>query len=279
MTILAREASASTQELSELGLSVQPISLQGRYYCRSAHEDGVHSLKKLCREDTRFQLPNAVEFILPLRSNIDGNLISDGALHEIALESILLEQCHWFQTVQWAAVHTGVEPDAIIPVDRFKVPEIKREPEGLFWGNFLRNPYLYDHRFFGISGREAKYMDPQQRLVLQVAYEALESAGYFGVKSSPEYFPSDIGCYLGVGSVDYSDNIASHDATAFSALGMLQAFICGRISQYFGWSRPSITYDTACLSGAVAIHAAVNVCIHMCPFPPLPSSKGFSPPL
>ncbi|RYP44065.1 hypothetical protein DL768_009434 [Monosporascus sp. mg162] len=307
VTIGGRDVSILKQKLSASGLSVQSLNLEGRYHCRAAYEDGVRQLKVLFRQDPRFQLPSAADLILPLRSNINGELISEGTLHDIALESILLEQCQWYETVYQAATHSHIQTDDIVrvgaetavprsmtnaswqpnsitngclhaedsaldaasavavigmacrypdadsleelwellstgksavqplPADRFKMSEATREPKGAFWGNFLRHPDHYDHRFFGISGREAKYMDPQQRLVLQVAYEVLESAGYFGVKSSPENFPADIGCYLGVGSVDYGDNIASHDATAFSALGTLP-----------------------CSSGAVAIHAAVN---------------------
>jgi acyl transferase domain-containing protein len=59
---------------------------------------------------------------------------------------------------------------------------------------------------------------------------------------------TDIGCYLGVGAVDYEDNVASEDANAFSATGTLRAFISGRISHYFGWSGPSITFDTGRLT-------------------------------
>lgn len=120
------------------------------------------------------------------------------------------------------------------------------------WGNFLESVEDFDHRFFRISPREAASMDPQQRVALQVAYEAIESSGYI------DEFPmrKPIGCYLGVGSVDYHDNVASHPPTAFSALGTLRAFISGRISHFFGWTGPSITYDTACSSSAVAIHSA-----------------------
>jgi hypothetical protein len=348
--MLARQATTFEQLLSKTGLSFQYIGLQGRYHCLAAHKDGLQSLKALLGNDERFQLPSAADLKLPLRSNVDGGLVSTGLLHEVALEIILLKQCNWYQTVQSATASTGIElnhilavgseatvprslteaaspsskqnnisngfhheatngfenstavnsdgspvvrdgspiaiigmscryPDADtledfwelisagksavskIPEDRFSESEITRMPKGPFWGNFLRHPDEFDHRLFGISGREAKYMDPQQRLVLQVAYETLESAGYFGINSSPDHFPSDIGCYLGVGSVDYADNIACHDASAFSALGTLRAFISGRISHQFGWSGPSITYDTACSSGAVAIHAAVNVSI------------------
>jgi acyl transferase domain-containing protein len=159
----------------------------------------------------------------------------------------------------WKLLHSGRSAVQALPEGRFRISQLQREPKGPFWGNFLRHPDQFDHRFFGISGREAKSMDPQQRLALEVAYEALESAGYFGLCGSGREPISDVGVYLGVGSVDYGDNVASQDANAFSALGTLRAFITGRISHYFGWSGPSITYDTACSSGLVAIHAAVNV--------------------
>lgn len=329
VTILGRDATPIQQQLSALGLSVQSLPLQGRYHCRQAHEDGARSLQALFQRDKRFQLPTAAALVLPLRSNADGGIIAEGALHEIALESILLQQCRWYETVRYASARSSMPAEDIfqvgaeatvprslsnatsssasaslpdvqatlddasavaivgmacrypgadsleefwdllqdgrtavgpVPAGRFQLSEVTREPKGgTFWGNFLRHPDRFDHRFFGISGREAKYMDPQQRLVLQVAYEALESAGYFGVGASPDRFPDDIGCYLGVGAVDYGDNVASHDATAFSALGTLRAFISGRVSHHFGWSGPSITYDTACSSGAVAIHSAVMV--------------------
>lgn len=160
----------------------------------------------------------------------------------------------------WELLSSGTSVARPLPEDRFKASELSREPKEPFWGNFLDHPDLFDHRFFNISGREARSMDPQQRLLLQVAYEALESSGYFGIHSSPDgSAASDVGCYVGVGSVDYGDNVGSHDATAFSALGTLRAFISGRVSHYFGWNGPSITYDTACSSAAVAIHSAVTV--------------------
>jgi hypothetical protein len=332
--------SSLEQQFSKSGLSSQILNLAGRYHCQSANDSVVRPLNELFKKDARFQLPAASDLVLPLRSNIDGELISEGYLHEIALESILQERCQWYETIHnalkssnisledvvrvgaetavprsltktshtvngitngishfddvldeasavaiigmscrypeadsleefWQLLSEGKSAVSQVPERRFKVSEITREPKGVFWGNFLRNPDHFDHRFFDISGREAKYMDPQQRLALQVAYEVLESAGYFGVGATPERFPADVGCYLGVGAVDYSDNIASNDATAFSALGTLRAFISGRVSHHFGWDGPSITFDTACSSGAVAIHSAVSVsntsysCIHL----------------
>ena len=158
----------------------------------------------------------------------------------------------------WQLISSGKTAFAKFPVERFNPTDIDREPKvANFWGNFLRHPDEFDHRFFGISGREANTMDPQQRLALQVAYEALESSGCCSLPSEKQ--ATDVGCYLGVGSVDYEDNVASENANAFSATGTLRAFISGRISHYFGWTGPSITFDTACSSSAVAIHTACKV--------------------
>ena len=59
--------------------------------------------------------------------------------------------------------------------------------------------------------------------------------------------------------MDYGDNVASENANSFSATGTLRAFISGRISHFFGWTGPSITFDTTCSSSAVAIHSACKV--------------------
>ncbi|KAL4868707.1 hypothetical protein BDV12DRAFT_197052 [Aspergillus spectabilis] len=331
------------QQFSNAGLSSQVIPLQGRFHRQEVHASAAQHVEQLCQQDERFQLPNTNDLVFPLRSSIDADLITAGALHNETLRSILLYQCQWYQTVQAAVATSGCGLDCIIsvgtematprsilrlqraqmnglpnglenhtitntrssvtspsthdseitpaiavvgmasrypdsdtledfwdllqsgrsavqpfPESRFKISQLQREPKGPFWGNFLRHPDQFDHRFFGISGREAKSMDPQQRLALEVAYEALESAGYFGLHGSGNEPISDVGVYLGVGSVDYGDNVVSHDANAFSALGTLRAFISGRLSHYFGWSGPSITFDTACSSGLVAIHSAVN---------------------
>ncbi|KAF4898800.1 Methylphloroacetophenone synthase [Colletotrichum fructicola] len=96
-------------------------------------------------------------------------------------------------------------------------------------------------------------MDPQQRHLLEVAYQALESANYFNGPKPPS---KDVGCYIGVCANDYADNVASHPPNAFSTLGTLRAFLAGRISNFFGWTGESSTIDTACSSSAVAINKA-----------------------
>ena len=157
----------------------------------------------------------------------------------------------------WELLSSGASMAKEMPEQRFSTQGLRRSQDGKlkFWGNFVRDIDAFDHRFFKKSSREAATMDPQQRILLEVAYEAIESSGYFA-NSSAASIPEDIGCYLGVCANDYNDNVASHPPNAFSSLGTLRAFLSGKISHFFGWTGPSVTYDTACSSSAVAIHAA-----------------------
>lgn len=73
-------------------------------------------------------------------------------------------------------------------------------------GNFLRNPFDFDHEFFNISPRESKSMDPQQKLLLQGAVRALDDAGYVPNASST-FQAESMGCYIGVATNDYVRNL------------------------------------------------------------------------
>jgi acyl transferase domain-containing protein/SAM-dependent methyltransferase len=153
----------------------------------------------------------------------------------------------------WRILTEGKSMLEQMPKERFTIDDLPRANGNLhFWGNFVRDVDAFDHKFFKKSAREAASMDPQQRILLQTAYVALESSGYFSDPSRPR----DIGCYLGSCSTDYDSNVASHPPTAYSTTGTLRAFLSGKISHYFGWSGPSLVFDTACSSSAVAIHTA-----------------------
>ncbi|KAI5861144.1 putative polyketide synthase [Durotheca rogersii] len=123
-----------------------------------------------------------------------------------------------------------------------------------WFANLLDNHDHFDHRFFKKSARESATMDPQQRQILQVAYQAVEQSGYFrGAESERN---AKIGCYVGVCLGDYDNNVACHAANAFTATGNLQGFIAGKVSHFFGWTGPGLTIDTACSSSLVAVHQA-----------------------
>ena len=140
--------------------------------------------------------------------------------------------------------------------DRLRLPGPKTgdHPDTHWWGNFLHDPEAFDHRFFRKSSREAVAWDPQQRILLEVVYEALESAGYFGPSSNPE--PDDYGCYIGAVMNNYYDNVSCHPPTAYATLGTSRCFLSGCMSHYFGWTGPSLTIDTACSSSLVALNTA-----------------------
>lgn len=97
-------------------------------------------------------------------------------------------------------------------------------------------------------------MDPQQRLLLHAAQEALEDAGYVA-DSSPSFQRASFGCYVGVATGDYTDNLRS-DIDVFYSPGTLRAFHSGRLSYFYGFSGPSIVTDTACSSSMVSIYLA-----------------------
>ncbi|KAL2812962.1 hypothetical protein BJX63DRAFT_395333 [Aspergillus granulosus] len=156
----------------------------------------------------------------------------------------------------WDLMMKGISMCTTMPEERFKTTGLRRSEDGKlkFYGNFVKDVDAFDHRFFKKSSREAASMDPQQRLLMEVAYQTIESAEYTGPVG--DKIKRDIGCYIGACSNDYNDNVASHQPNAFSSLGTLRAFMSGKISHFFGWTGPSVTYDTACSSSAVAIQAA-----------------------
>ena len=112
----------------------------------------------------------------------------------------------------------------------------------------------FDAGFFGISPREAALMDPQQRVLLELGWEAIESAG---IKPS-SLRGSDCGVYVGISSTDYSYRMADDlDALgSYSTTGSTSSIAANRLSYVFDLHGPSMAIDTACSSSLVAFHQA-----------------------
>src|ERR1700733_2171280 len=112
----------------------------------------------------------------------------------------------------------------------------------------------FDAAFFGISPREAEQMDPQQRVLLEMAWEAFEQAGV----PPSSMRGSRCGVYVGLSSVDYSyrraDDLGAIDATTMT--GNAGSIAANRLSYVFDLRGPSMTIDTACSSSLVAFHQA-----------------------
>ncbi|QUC19081.1 uncharacterized protein UV8b_03322 [Ustilaginoidea virens] len=145
----------------------------------------------------------------------------------------------------------------LVPNDRFVMESAFRPHESgndkkKWFGNFLDDHDAFDCRFFKKSPREALHMDPQQRLILQTAYQAVAQSGYYHRRRVNRR----IGCYIGCVANDYENNISHTTPTAFSATGALRSYIAGKVSHYFGWTGPGMTLDTACSASTVAIDLA-----------------------
>ena len=156
----------------------------------------------------------------------------------------------------WELLAAGTSMVREPPSDRLNLNSQRTadRPPSQFWGNFLDDVDAFDHRFFKKSSREAISWDPEKRVLLEVSYEALESAGYFGPGSQSA--PNDYGCYMGVVANNYYDNLTCHPPTAYSMLGTGRGFFPGRVSHQFGLTGPAMAIDTACSSSLVAINAA-----------------------
>lgn len=122
------------------------------------------------------------------------------------------------------------------------------------WGGFIDDVRGFDHDFFGISKREATTMDPQQRIALEVAMDALDDAGI-----DPRALAgSKTGVFIGATTGDYL-RLASHRPDridAYLGSGNAHCMIANRLSYLLDLRGPSLAFDTACSSSLVALHFA-----------------------
>ncbi|KAI0036587.1 polyketide synthase [Vararia minispora EC-137] len=161
----------------------------------------------------------------------------------------------------WAVLEEGLNTISEIPEHRFNVsrftdPSSSKSGRSMkaHTGNFIDDPDGFDAKFFKISPREARSMDPQARVLLHTAYEALEDSGYVP-GATPSFASETFGCYVGVATGDYVQNLRD-DIDVYYSTGTLRAFLSGRISYAMKLSGPSVVLDTACSSSLVAIYQA-----------------------
>ena len=139
----------------------------------------------------------------------------------------------------WDIISKGRDMHRELPADRFDLRNSHRASlsrdyvqKSKFYGNFVDNIDHFDHSFFNINPREAVNMDPQQRMLLELAYEAVESSGY--MRNHDRSRGDNVGCFIGASFVEYLDNTSAHPPTAYTSTGTIRAFLCGRLSWFFG---------------------------------------------
>ncbi|KAJ0420671.1 beta-ketoacyl synthase [Aspergillus carlsbadensis] len=163
----------------------------------------------------------------------------------------------------WELLSEGRDVASITPKQRWDVathvdPTLTRKnTSGTPYGCWLKDPGLFDARFFGMSPREAPQVDPAQRLSLMTAYEAMENAGMVP-DATPSTQRDRVGVFVGSTSNDWGETNSSQNVDTYYIPGSCRAFIPGRQNYYYKFSGPSYSIDTACSSSLAAMHIACN---------------------
>lgn len=140
------------------------------------------------------------------------------------------------------------------------VPEqVLRDPGYVGRAASLPDAFDFDHEFFGFTRREAKLLDPQQRILLEVAWELLETIGYSG-----EADAQGIGVFAGASMNTYLTNAVARscDPLGYDGTELMIAndkdYLTTRISYKLGLNGPSVNVQTACSTSLVAVHMAMQ---------------------
>jgi len=159
----------------------------------------------------------------------------------------------------WENLVNGVESTSVFSSGDVKDLDVEsnRSSQTIKAGAVLEDVDLFDASFFGISPREAEMMDPQHRLFLETAWEALENAGY-----NSETEEKLIGVYAGVGASTYLlYNLFPHqlrESVGYfpTLLASDKDYVPTRVSYKLNLKGPSVSVGTACSSSLVAVHLA-----------------------
>jgi acyl transferase domain-containing protein/thioesterase domain-containing protein/acyl carrier protein len=160
----------------------------------------------------------------------------------------------------WRRIAAG--DDCLTDLDPIAVSADEvRDPDYVLRTGRLDGVEMFDHGFFGISGRDASVMDPQHRHFMECCWEALESAGH-----TPEGFPGAIGLFGGSGMNTYLLHNLLTNPSLVDQLGWFllrhtgndKDFLTTTVSYRLGLRGPSVNVQTACSTSLVAVHLAVQ---------------------
>jgi len=160
----------------------------------------------------------------------------------------------------WSLLRDGIDAVREVPADRWDIATFYDPREGVAgkmvtrWGGFLDGVDQFDAEFFGISRREADRMDPQQRLVMETAWEALEHAGV----APHSLGGSDAGVFIGIGNADYMRMLCRdpQEIDRYDGTGGTLSFAANRLSYFLDLHGPSLGMESACSSSLVSLHLA-----------------------
>lgn len=160
----------------------------------------------------------------------------------------------------WQNLCEATDSIVEIPEERFDYRPLFHSEKGLpgklycKWGGFIDDVDQFDAGFFKLSPQDVRFMDPQERIFLETAWDCLETAGHIGPQWQRK--ARNIGVFAGVTFNNYQ-LIMAEAAEAPAYLANSQTFsIANRVSYFFNFTGPSFTVDTACSSSLLAIHQA-----------------------
>eukprot|EP00923_Selenidium_pygospionis_P045810 GHVN01079079.1.p1 GENE.GHVN01079079.1~~GHVN01079079.1.p1 ORF type:complete len:3270 (-),score=711.43 GHVN01079079.1:66-9350(-) len=162
----------------------------------------------------------------------------------------------------WNMMDSKIDCMSEILLSRFNIDacfDLDAEKKGRSYvreASFVEDVEMFDATFFSVSVAEVLCMDPQQRMLLEVSFEAIRASGWRNVDSLTN---SDIGVWIGCCNFDWHYMAANNDpntGSPFSCTGGSMSLVSNRISYAFGLRGPSMTVDTACSSSLVAMDAA-----------------------
>ncbi len=158
----------------------------------------------------------------------------------------------------WELLSQGADATAPIPADRWDMERFYDPLPGASGkictrnAGLMRDVDMFDAGFFGVSPREAASMDPQQRILLEVAWTALDRAGQ--IPALPQL---RAGVFIGAGNSDYARLFGEVERMDLHFMsGNALSGLAGRLSYTLGLQGPSMVVDTACSSSLVAVHLA-----------------------
>jgi polyketide synthase PksL len=162
----------------------------------------------------------------------------------------------------WANLAQGRSLISEVPEQRWRAADHAGDPRrdgdktASVWGGFVDDAECFDADFFQVSPREARLMDPQQRMALELSWHAVEDAGY----RADRLAGSRTGVFMGVCHWDYAELIERELDTidAYYPTGAAYAVIANRVSHHFDFRGPSVVNDTACASSLVSVQQAVQ---------------------
>ncbi|WP_149551205.1 SDR family NAD(P)-dependent oxidoreductase [Streptomyces marokkonensis] len=166
----------------------------------------------------------------------------------------------------WRHLRDGTHLVGEIPGDRFDWREVFGDPHrtpgkvNSRWGSFIDGVDRFDADFFGLTPLEAELMDPQQRIMLETAWQAVEDSGH----RPAELRGSRTGVFIGATSRDYDWQLhrAGRHREGHVVSGNGHCLIANRISYQLDLRGPSEAVDTACSSSLTALHRAVRAVRH-----------------